>query len=559
MRIALSKKKNTERQVVLLQLTWKEYLTVRQVVWKQVLQERARPVKVGERGRDITYKFHLRYLDRLVLTFPHAEHSPGVERLLAERDRVEPEDIPDIDIPGLNATLWPYQRAGVHFLIDHLGKHKAAFLNDEMGLGKTIQALSTMAYLDAFPALVVTPNSIKLEWAAQIDRFFPMLNYAVVMGNPTERRRAINKRADITLINYEALRLHPELKDKQYGMLVADEFHRIKTPTAKQTKAFHMLPAERKLLMSGTPLLNGRPEELWSPLKYCFPERFGNYYMFLNRHVIKNGYTVVGYRHLDEVKEFLQEHSLRRRKDQVLHDLPEKVYVPRNIQLTGEQQRLYDEIRDELILWLEDGTKKTINSVLSQITRLKQACFSPELYGGSQVSAKVAEVKNIMAELTANGEKAILFSQWSKATRILQRELQEYNPAYVDGSVNVKERVRQQHKFNNDDTCLLYIGTIGANKEGINLGTATYVIFTDKGWTPAENEQALSRSAAGGLRGMDSKVDHVHIIELIAENTIEQRIEGLLAQKRKLNNMMVETDGGAPVKKLTVQNIREIL
>lgn len=557
MKISLSKKKPGKQQVVLLRLDNREFNHARTLIWEEVLKKKYSPVRIRN-GHQVVYKFHPRFLERLVLTFPQAEFSPGVEDLIARQEAPDEEiEIPELDIPGFDGELWDFQKVGVSTLIHK----KRFFLNDEMGLGKTIQALCVLAYKDKFPALVVAPNNAKHAWKRQLDKFFPMLSYAIVGNNARERQEALESDADITICHYEALRLEDmeELLEREWEYLIADEFHRIKTPSAKQTKAFHQLKANRKIFMSGTPMLNGRIEELWSPFKAMYPEKFSTFGMFEKRYcVVKKG-KVVGYRNLTEVKSFLQNRSLRRRKSQILADLPETVRMVRYVDLTPEQRRLYNEIRDEMLLWLDDGTKKSINNVMARITRLKQACFSPELYGGSKTSTKMVELKSIVEELVANDEKAIIFSQWSKATRIIERELAEYNPAYVDGSVPVKKRPAQEDKFNNDPECKLYIGTIGANRESITLNAATYVIFTDVDWVPGNNDQALNRSAAGGLRGLDVQVDKVHVIELQARDTYEEYIEWLLDSKRKRNNMIVERDGGDKITKITLKDIRTLL
>jgi SNF2 family DNA or RNA helicase len=561
MKVALTKKKPGQKRLVLMTLDNREFREVRRVIYQEVLMGKYRPVRV-RKGDNMIYKFHPRFLEKLIMTFPHAELSEAIENMLAKREKPDEEiEVPELDVPGFDGELWDFQKVGVQAIVDN----KRFFLNDEMGLGKTLQALSAMAITDSFPALCVVPNNGKYAWARIMDRYFPYISYAIVGNNERDREEAVEDaiqgKVDILLCHYEALRLPGMeiLAQKKWAYLVADEFHRIKNPQAKQTKAFHELKASRKLFMSGTPMLNGRVEELWSPLKAMYPSRLPTYYMFCKRHQLTERGKVVAYKNLSEVKNFLQNRSLRRRKSQVLADLPEKVYTVRYVDLTSEQRRLYNEIKDEMMLWLEDGTKKSINSILARSTRLKQACFSPELYGGSKHSTKLIELKEIVEELVANEEKAIIFSQWSKATRIIERELIEYNPAYVDGTVPAKKRPAQEDKFNNDPECKLYIGTIGANKEAITLSAATYVIFTDLDWVPGNNEQALSRSAAGGLRGLDANVDKVHIIELQARDTYEERIVKVLESKRKRNAMIVENDGGDKIKKITLKNIRDIL
>jgi SNF2 family DNA or RNA helicase len=243
----------------------------------------------------------------------------------------------------------------------------------------------------------------------------------------------------------------------------------------------------------------------------------------------------------------------------VLKDLPEKQIMRVPVELTREQRRLYNKIRDEFIMILDSGEHKKITDVLPHIMRLKQACFSPELYGGSKHSAKIEELHAAVEQLVASGEKAIIGSEWSKATKILYREFEKYNPAYVDGSVTGKNRMLQADRFNKDPNCHLYIGTIGANKESVSLGAATHVILTDKDWSPFINDQFIARSAAGGLRGLNSVVEHVTVLDLYGVDTYEERIEEMLNMKRDNFNAFIENDGGEKVNKSVLTNIRDLI
>lgn len=421
----------------------------------------------------------------------------------------------------------------------------------------TLSSLAIVQKLGYEHVLVVCPNSAKwTAWAGDIETKCRGLDYVVVDGNAYEREAQLRKHSRITIINYEALWRHEDvIKDLHYDLLIADEFHRVKSPTAKQTLALFAVNCTDKLLMSGTPMLNGRIEELWSGLHRMWPDRFSNHYGFKAYHCIRgNGNRVVAYRHLDVLRRQTEPFEMRRRKDQVMKDLPAMIKVRREVELTAEGRKLYNAIIDDMILWLEDGEQKQVLSMLSQITRLKQASFSPELYGGSKTSPKLTELKEIVAELVANGEKAIVFSQWKKATRIIQRELAQYNPAYVDGTVPAKNRAEQVRRFQHDEDCKVFIGTIGSCREAITLTAASYVVFTDKGWTPAENEQAAARAHRYGQKRT------VHVIELYAKDTIEDHIEDLLKKKQNVMDAYVDRRGHISRKAImSVDSIRELL
>lgn len=605
MKIALSKKNDPRGRHLVLVCDPSESATARNVVVKEILKGKYRPVMgTDEKGRTL-FRFNLKFLDHLALAFPMAELSPGIHRRLrrAEEKRLDGMPVPDLRIPGFQGELYDFQKIAVALITDPDYATSVGYpdtidmLNDEMGLGKTFVALSAFSILrkqarqagkKKFRGLLVVPNNAKYTWAEVIEEFFPKLSvfvYDTQEQSKAERSIGLLSRPNLTIVNTEAIRArpvhengnpylpiigweyaNPELFQCEYDWACIDEHHRLKNPSAQATRGFFQLAADSWLLMSGTPILN-RPEEIWSVLHKLYPEDFPSYPEFVRAIGIldpSDPTRCVAYvpEVMAELREFLLGISLRRRKDQVLKDLPEVIVMPRPVTLSREERKLYNRIEKELILEMEDGTIRNIGGALPKITRMKQACFSPELYGGSKKSSKIEELKEIVSELVASGEKALIFSQWEKACLILKRELAQYNPAYVTGKTKNRARQEQIHKFNNDEDCYLYIGTIEANREAINLGAATYVIFTDEGWTPAGNDQAIGRSAAGGLRGVGLPPDtKVHVIVLQAEDTYEQNIEQLLRRKRALFDRVVERDGGKirKIEKMTLGDLRRVL
>lgn len=595
MKIALSKKNDKRGRHCVLTADAKEVFDARIVINTEILKDDFRPYTEPYGDGGVLWRFHMRWLETLVLAFPYAELSTGVHRRFrkAEEKRLANFRVPDLKIPGYKGSLYDFQKIAVAMLTDpdyakeHGHSGVVDFLNDEMGLGKTYVALAAIAVLQAYPAIIAVPNNAKYTWGEVIEEFYPNLSYAIYdtqEQSPAERAALIRERRDITIVNLEALRArpihqddnkykpiigydyaNPDLFDFTYEYAVLDEHHRVKTPNAQVTYGFFQLDAEDWWCpMSGTPILN-RPEEIWTVLHKLYPDLFPSYQGFVNEIAIfGNTGTVVAYKvkPMKELRAFLADRSLRRRKDQVLSDLPEVIFKPVLVSLSDEERKLYDKIADEMLLEMEDGTIRDIGGALPQIIRLKQACFSPELYGGTPKSSKIDELKKLVTELVASGEKAIIFSQWEKACKIMQRELADWNPAYVTGKVKNRARQEEIRKFNEDDDCHLYIGTIDANREAINLGVATYVIFTDEGWTPAGHDQAIGRSAAGGLRGAHAaKGTVVTVIVLRAEDSYEQYIETMLGKKRAIVDRTVERDAGKQqkIEKVTLDDIRNAL
>jgi non-specific serine/threonine protein kinase len=490
-----------------------------------------------------------------------------------EEKRLDGLVVPRFFVPDFDGELYGYQKVGAKMIF----KNEIDLLLDEVGLGKTFMITAAVKKQKAFPFLFVMPRNVMYTNVVVLRDLFK-IDAVVADGTVAERNAILEEEHEAYIVNPEMFRVkrvHPDdggepyLEPKYHALfrrhwefVCIDEFHRLKNPHALASLGFtHLLSGNRVFGMSSTPIEN-RPEEAWTMLHKLYPQDYPDYAQFCAALQINEvGKDLAAYNPdaMESLRQRIQDRSLRRRKDQVLKDLPEKVYHQRQIILTDKQRAIYNEIANEMRYAQESGEIRSIRGALPQIMRLKQACFSPELFGGPPESAKIDELKDIVAQLVANGEKAIVFSQWKAATRIIQRELNQYNPAYVDGTVSLPKRELEYKRFNGDDDCKLYIGTIDANREGINLGSATYVIFTDKGWVPGRHEQAIGRSAAGGLRGANAEVSHVHIIELMAHDTFEERVEAILARKQNIANRLTERDAGAETDRVTLRDIMSII
>jgi SNF2 family DNA or RNA helicase len=305
----------------------------------------------------------------------------------------------------------------------------------------------------------------------------------------------------------------------------------------------------------------GAPEDAWSFIHRIDPDFAGTYYHFETRigRYTQNG-RKIGYdpEEMLLLRNWLFEHSFRRRKEHVSDELPEVIHSQQLVELTPEQRRLYIKIRDEMQLEMEDGETKNIGWARHQVMRLKQACFSPELYGGSKESGKITQIKQDVADLVASGHKAIVFSEWRTAARILQRELAQYNPAYVDGTIKGRDRQAEEQRFNHDPECKLYIGTIRANQEAITLNAATYVLFADEEWMSLANYQAENRSAGGGMRGLGVETA-VNVIRYQGADTIEQGFGERLRRQQRTFNVTVERDGGINTKRQNIRRVMDLL
>ena len=361
-----------------------------------------------------------------------------------------------------------------------------------------------------------------------------------------------------------------------FDALVLDEAHHIKNPTAEQTKAIHSLSyINKKILLTGTPIMN-KIEDMWSMLYMIEPYRFSNFWAFRNQYCIfkdivtkqdKKIRLIVGYKNTDQLQKQLAGIMLRRDKYNTLKDLPPKTNEVREIELSSEQKKLYKSFAEEISVWIDERNEEIeVHQALDKMLRLKQVAITPELFGGSTSSSKLDELEEIVDEITSNGEKVIVFSQFKTATNIIKKRLLKKgytnkNIAYISGDVPMKvsaaalakgktDRMEEIRRFQEDDDCKIFVGVIDACKEGITLTAAKYVVFVDKSWTPADNEQAEARAHRNGQK------NPVTVISLVAKDTVEEYIEEKLQEKMNLFDQIIE---GTVRHQNTISEVKKML
>jgi SNF2 family DNA or RNA helicase len=283
-------------------------------------------------------------------------------------------------------------------------------------------------------------------------------------------------------------------------------------------------------------------EDLWNLLTWLEVETH-NFYQFKHRYCILGGFRgkqVLGHKNLDELRMKLSSVMLRRKKEEVL-DLPPKIYSTEYIEMTARQKLKYEEIRQGILLTLDD--ELTLLNPLSTLTRLRQCVVSLEILDAGKDSPKIDRIKELLEEeIIPHGKKAIIFSNWTTVTRILRERLKEYNPAYITGEVKLEDRDAQVQKFQEDDTCKVCIGTIPAMGTGLTLTAGSYVLFTDKYWLKTDNEQAEDRAHRIG------QDNPVQVVSFVTVGTIEEKMELLLENREELFANIVDgkgTEGGA--------------
>lgn len=426
---------------------------------------------------------------------------------------------------------------------------QSLLIADDMGLGKTVEALA-IAAVDfqqnrATRILIVTPATLKWNWFDEIEKLTTF--HARVLDGSKPRRLAELGRwadgddADILIVNYEQVKGHlDDLNDLNFDIVIFDEAHYIKNPRSKRTKACHRLRARRFFPMTGTPMLN-RVDELWSLLHVAAPRDFPNYWKFRTRYCQMGGFQgkqVVGTLNEKELIEKLSKVMIRREKHEVL-DLPDKVRTPIHVVMPKSQRELYDDILHKWRYETPDNPSGLeVENAMVQLLRLKQVCSSPYnlTENPEDKSVKVEVATERCVELWASKRPSVVFTQFRGTQKQMgQAALKAGIPAFgIHGGMSADARREQIRRWRTDGGAFVAMLQVGS--QGLTLTEADTVIFLDKLWTPGLNTQAEDRLHRIG------QTETVNVIDIQARDTIETRIEQILASKSKLADLIV---GGA--------------
>jgi SNF2 family DNA or RNA helicase len=436
-------------------------------------------------------------------------------------------------IPG----LLPHQEHGIRFL----GGREAAALFDEQGLGKSRQLIDAIVQnirdgvLEG--ALIVCPNTIKTTWGEEIDRYSE-LPYAIFGAGRKARRVAFRSlRAAFYVINYEAVAaelpsLRALLRFRKMAF-VLDESHRIKTPTARVTRAVHSLrvDAAKRYIMTGTPVAN-KPEDLWT--QYFFLDdgiTLGQTFdAFRNRFCVPRG----GYKRLGELRERLVPLSLRREKAGTV-ELPSKTVTRIPVALSSGQMRMYMKMRDDLALWVRDLSGEEIlargNNVLTRLIRLAQLASNPALIDSEykETPAKFAALDELLpAHLQSPSDKVIIWTSFVLNIPALKERYGKFKPVCLHGEMDGKQRAIAISRFKHDANVRILIANPAAAREGLTLTQARTAIYVDRTFSLVDYLQSQDRiHRLSQNRPCD-------ILLLIAKETIDQFIDFSIAQKHRL-------------------------
>jgi SNF2 family DNA or RNA helicase len=406
---------------------------------------------------------------------------------------------------------FPYQMEGIAFLFPR----SSAILADEMGLGKTMQAITAIRMLllsgEMQNALLICPKPLVTNWVREFRQWAPEIPVAVIEGDSSKRAWVwSNPQAPVKIANYELMLRDSSIIDDgslHFDLVVLDEAQRIKNRNSTTSEVVRSIPRSRSWALTGTPIENSI-EDLVSIFEFLSP-----------------GYLRDDM-HLKSLGKATRDHILRRTKDKVLTDMPPKLYRPADLDLTPEQKLSYRAAEEEGVVHLADlGESITVQHVFELVLRLKQICnFDPVTGASSKLERLEADIE----EIASSGQKAIVFSQWVETLDVIGEKLKRFNPVQYTGRVASHKRDGVIDRFKNDPDCSIILMSYGAGAVGLNLQFCHYVFLFDRWWNPAVEDQAINRAHRLGVK------QAVTVTRMMAVETIEQRIDEVLDQKRAL-------------------------
>ena len=457
---------------------------------------------------------------------------------------------------NLNASLREYQKLGFDWVktLDAYGL--GGILADDMGLGKTLQMLSVI--LDYFenisnednklPVLVVCPSSLSLNWLEESKKFTPTLKSIVISGDQESRNEIINNINDYNLVitSYDLLKRDLDLykeKDYLFRYIIADEAQYIKNNLTKNAKAIKEIRAVSRFALTGTPIENSL-SELWSIFDFIMPGYLFSYNKFKNSYevpIIKDGDT----QSMNKLKMMIEPFILRRVKEKVLSELPDKTITVLNNEMNDEQKKIYlsfvESARKEISAEIEEkGINNSQIKILALLMRLRQICCHPGLflqnYKGE--SSKLNQCIEIIVDAIKGGHKILLFSGYSSMFEYIEDELNKHGIRFMKlvGQTKVDTRMDLVNKFNEDDDIKVFLISLKAGGTGLNLISADMVIHYDPWWNLSAENQATDRTYRIGQKR------NVQVYKLITKNSIEEKIYNLQEKKAKLANDMLSTN-----------------
>ncbi len=451
-----------------------------------------------------------------------------------------------VNIPTtLKAQLRSYQLDGLHWLNQLDDLNLGGCLADDMGLGKTLQIIALLLLQkekgQSGVNLVITPTSLLFNWEQELTKFAPSLRVLCLQGGSRDKLYEKLSDYDVVLCSYGLL-VSDIVKLKQYAfnILVLDESQAIKNPSSERYKAARLLQARVRFVVTGTPIENST-YDLYGQLSFACPGLLGNQQFFRDTYATPIDRFDDSKRALS-LQQKVAPFILRRSKQQVAKELPEKTEMVIYCEMGAQQREIYDSYEAELRDYLEgksdDELQKSNMHILAGLTRLRQICNAPVLLQEgyeATISAKLDALMERLLEITPE-HKVLVFSQFVTMLDLVKDALDNAHIASVTLNGKTKDRARVVDTFQQDETKRVFLISLKAGGVGLNLTAADYVFLIDPWWNPAVENQAIDRSYRIGQE------KHVVAVRLICLNTVEEKIMHLQDKKRTLAGEMIKTD-----------------
>lgn len=467
------------------------------------------------------------------------------------------------------SILRDYQLTGVKWLYNLAKTGFGGILADEMGLGKTIQVIYYIKQMlkdnPTSKFLIVVPTSLAYNWEHEFDSFASQIKKAICIGSKEKRKHILKdlNKINVIITTYGLLREDEEIYENlNFNTMIIDEAQNIKNNHAGITKVVKSIKAETKFALTGTPLENSILE-LWSIFDFIMPGYLANLTKFQSKYKIKD---------FDEDSEILikglskqiNPFILRRKKSDVVKELPEKLINDIYIDLKDEQKKLYvaelNRVKEEMNKIIkEEGMNKARFLILQLLTKLRQICIDPSIVYDNYTdgSNKIEQLENIVSEYTKNNHKVLIFSSFKTALNIVKEKLNnaKIKTYMIDGSVPAKTRIEMVDNFNENDDIKVFLIMLKSGGTGLNLASADVVIHLDLWWNPQAENQATDRAHRIG------QTNTVEVIHLITKGTIEEKILELQNKKRILSDKLIDGEirDKNIISELTKEDIEKLL
>ncbi|KQS32609.1 DEAD/DEAH box helicase [Dyadobacter sp. Leaf189] len=503
-------------------------------------------------------KIHFSLIDELISEIDNED----VFRELQEKKEklLNFKEIPNVPLPGnVKATLRQYQEEGykwIHFL-DEFGW--GGCLADDMGLGKTLQMLTFLQQQKNLnPSntnLVVVPTTLIFNWQAEAEKFTPDLRLYVHRGMARKKEIDFFVEYDVILTTYGTMRSDVELLRRfDFNYIILDEAQAIKNPDSLTSKACRLLRAKNRLTMTGTPVENNT-FDLYSQFEFLNPGMLGHADFFRTEYAT----PIDKYQDKEkaaELRKLVYPFMLKRTKEEVATDLPDKTETILFCEMGQKQRKVYETFREryreEIAEKLAtEGLNKSSFLILEALLKLRQICDSPSILSGEEdfgnESAKLEEITREIEE-NASNHKILIFSQFLGMLDLIRQHLEKMNIPYEYLDGQTVDRAGRVNRFQNDQTCRVFLMSLKAGGVGLNLTEADYVYLIDPWWNPAVERQAIDRTHRIG------QTRKVFAYKMICKDTIEEKILLLQQRKQDLAEDLVGGESGF-IKKLSQEDI----